>query len=276
MKRLFEKGLAVAAWVALVLLLARLVAAGVEYFLPPLPSLECRSTQPPSRDNYPFARAFGLKSVPRKVSKPAAPRPARPVSLEGYELTMTAVGEPSMAIIVHNRKSRLLSVGESIDGFRLEEVYTDRVKLKKRGREYWLTMKTKKKGYTPSARSVKKRSAKSSDLAEQIRREGDTVYIPRELLDEFRDVKKIFKYIAIKPIYRNNKLIGFGVSKVKRGSVFDKMGLRKRDIIQKIDGEPLTSETQAFKYFNKINELSSLTLTIKRGSEEKEMHYEIF
>ncbi|WP_456450441.1 PDZ domain-containing protein [Hydrogenimonas sp.] len=275
MKRLFERLLPLLVWLALAAVGARLAAVAVEFFLPPLPALECRGETPRSRADYPFAKAFGLEApaLSRPSKKPAS-RPRKVVSLSGYQLTMTAVGEPSMAIVVKGSKSKLLSVGESVDGFRLEEVYTDRVKFVKQGTEYWLSMK-KKKGLAPAPTRTR-RTKKSANYAEQIRQEGDTYYIPRELLEEFRDVKKIFKYIAIKPIYRNNKLVGFGVSKIKRGSVFAKMGLRKRDIIQKINGEELTSETQAFKYFNQINELSSLTMTIKRGSEEKELHYEIF
>ena len=274
MKRLFEKMLSPLLWTALTVTLAWLCAAVAALFLPPLPTTECRSETPKTRAHYPFARVFGLKSPAVKKEK-SAKRPARQVSLRGYQLTMTAVGNPSMAMIVRNGKSKLLSVGETIDGFRLEKVYTDRVELSRDGTEYWLSMKKKGTSAYRAAPTARKK-ARPSAYAEQIRREGDTFYIPRELLDEFHDVRKIFKYISIKPIYRNNRLTGFGVSNVKRGSVFDKMGLRKRDIITKINGETLTSETQAFKYFNKINELGSLTMTVKRGSEEKEMHYEIF
>jgi len=273
MKRLFERISPILIGLFMTVLAAKLSALFVDVFLPPVPTLECRIQSAHTKEHYPFAKAFGLKSTAHKPGQTV--RHAPQISLKGYELSMTAVGKPSMAIIVHHGKSKLLTVGESIDGFRLSEVYTDRVKLIKSGREYWLSMKKAKSSATV-AKSAGKERVKPSDLAEQIRQEGDTYYIPRELLDEMHDVKKIFKFIAIKPIYRDNKLIGFGVSSIKKGSVFDKMGLRKRDIIEKINGNPLSSETDAFKYFNKINELSALTLTIKRGSERKELHYEIF
>ncbi|WP_201353976.1 type II secretion system protein N [Hydrogenimonas urashimensis] len=273
MKRRFDKLLPAAVWLGIFLFGAKLGALVAEMFLPPLPQLECQSALSHPKERYPFAEAFGLKSSSARP-KPSS-RPAPKVSLRGYQLTMTAIGEPSMAIIVHQRKSRLLTVGETIDGFRLTEVYTDRVKLVKNGQSYWLTMKKSKSSIRTRPRpSV--RGSRPSAYTEQIRHEGDTYYVPRELLEEMHDIKKIFKYISLKPIYRNNKMVGFGIAKVKKGSVFDKMGLRKRDIIEKIDGSPLTSETEAFKYFNKINELSSLSLTIKRGSEHKELHYEIF
>ncbi len=54
------------------------------------------------------------------------------------------------------------------------------------------------------------------------------------------------------------------------------MGLKKRDIIEKIDSKPIKSESDAFAYFNRLEQLNSLSLTIKRGKESKELKYEIF
>ncbi len=275
MKRHFDKLAPLAVWLLIIVLAAKLGALVVDAFFPPVPSLECTERPSHKKEKYHFAKAFGLESGTHKPATSTRPAP-KPVSLRGYQLTMTAVGEPSMAIIVHNRKSKLLTVGESIDGFRLTEVYKDRVKLTKNGQEYWLMMKKSKSSISTRTRTSHVKRSSPSAYAEQIRREGDTYYVPRELLEEMHDIKKIFKYITLKPIYREHKMVGFGVSKVKKGSVFDKMGLHKRDIIEKINGSPLTNETEAFKYFNQINELSSLTLTIKRGSEQKELHYEIF
>jgi type II secretion system protein C len=269
----FRAWIPAATYVAVLILSAKLVALGIDAFLPPAATIECKSPLSFPKYDYPFVRAFGLTTKqPEKRKRAAAPRPE--ATLKGYTLTMTAVGTPSMAIIVHNRKSKLLSVGESIDGFRLEEVYTDRVKLVKNGRDYWLSMKKSKSGIATIV--SRKKKPKSGELIEQIRQEGNTYYVPRELLTQMHDLKKIFQYIAISPVYRDNKLVGFGVANVKKGSVFDKMGLRKRDIIEKVDGKPITDEGDAFKYFNNINALDSLSLTIKRGSERKELHYEIY
>jgi len=269
---------AVATSVSLILLLllgAKLTATAIDAFLPPLPQLECKSELKRPNETYRFASAFGLKSgPPAATERPATTR--KQVSLKGYLLSMTAIGTPSMAIIVKNGKSRLVSVGEEMDGFKLEEVYTDRVKLSKNGREYWLGMKKKRGTETIEAKTGKRGKKPESEIIEQVRREGDTFFVPRELLSEMHDLKKIFRYISINPLYRENKLVGFAVSNVKKGSVFDKMGLKKRDIIEKIDGKPIKSESDAFAYFNKLEQLNSLSLTIKRGKESKELKYEIF
>ncbi len=252
---------------------AKIAALTIDAFFPPIPKLECRSDLKKPNDTYTFASAFSLKSAQAKKSAAAPLR--KEESLKGYTLTMTAVGTPSMAIVVKNGKSKLLSVGDEIDGFRLAEVYIDRVKFTKNGRGYWLSMK-KNPTATISPTTKKKSRSAAQELLQQVRREGDTVYIPRELLHEMHDLKKIFKYISINPVYKDNKLAGFGISNVKKGSVFDKMGLRKLDIIEKIDGKPIKSESDAFAYFNRLEQLNSLSLTVKRGKESKELKYEIF
>ena len=275
MRSRFEAMATPVSLILLLLLCAKLTAVVVDAFLPPLPRLECRSEIEKPSYTYRFASAFGLKSAPAATTK--SPAPARKqVSLKGYTLSMTAIGTPSMAIIVKNGKSRLVSVGEKIDGFRLEEVYTDRVKLSKSGREYWLGMKKKESAETIKTGVREKTKKPERELIEQVRREGDTFFVPRELLSEMHDLKKIFRYISINPLYRENKLVGFAVSNVKKGSVFDKMGLKKRDIIEKIDGKPIKSESDAFAYFNRLEQLNSLSLTIKRGKESKELKYEIY
>ncbi|WP_457594416.1 PDZ domain-containing protein [Hydrogenimonas sp.] len=272
----FENLLPKLAFIAAIVLIAKATSLVFDAFMPPLPKLECKEAVAKLPGQYRFASAFGLKSATRKSAAKKAPA-KKTVSLKGYTLTMTAVGEPSMALIERKGKSRFVTVGGTIDGFRLEEVYTDRVKLTKNGREYWLSMK--KSGTSAlAAPPKKKKSGKkgAEKYVEQIRREENTYFVPRELLHEMHDIKKIFRYIAISPVYRENKLVGFGVSNVKKGSVFDKMGLKKRDIIEKIDGKPIKSESDAFQYFNRLEQLNSLSLTIKRGKERKELKYEIF
>ncbi len=255
----------------LLVLGAKITALVIDALLPPVPRLECISEVKKPSGVYHFASAFGLKSAPAHGKSVSVVH--RQEFLKGYILSMTAIGNPSMAIIVKNGKGKLVSVGEKIDGFRLDEVYTDRVKLSKNGRKYWLSMK--KRTTTSTVNTAIKRK-RVQELVEQVRQEGDTYFIPKELLSEMNDIKKIFRYIKINPVYKNGKLIGFGISDIKRGSVFDKMGLQKRDIIEKIDGNPIKSEADAFRYFNRLEELNSLTLTIKRGKRSKELNYEIF
>ncbi len=273
----FENSLPKLAFVAAIVLFSKAAALLLDAFMPPLPKLECTYETAKFPTEYRFASAFGLKTATRKAVETKSPA-KKSVTLKGYVLTMTAVGKPSMALIAHKGKSRFVTVGERIDGFKLEEVYTDRVKLTKNAQEYWLKMKKRSATATLSTPAKKRKRGKTGaeKYVDQIRREENTYFIPRELLHEMHDLKKIFRYIAISPVYRENRLVGFGISNVKKGSVFDKMGLKKRDIIEKIDGKPIKSESDAFEYFNRLEQLNSLSLTIKRGKESKELKYEIF
>jgi len=280
MLRRFEPLLPTMTWLFLIIVTAKLTALIVDAFLPPVAHLTCQIEAPKITQHYPFTQAFGLKEKQTKTTHtPIIQKPKAPVvSLKGYKLLMTAVGSPSMALINYHGKNHLLSVGESINGFKLINVATDRIQLEKAGTIYWLSMKQEKskRSSISVTRKDKKVQPTQNRLVEQIRQEGDTYYIPKELVDEMHNIKKIFKYIAINPIYKEHKLTGFAITHVKHGSVFDHMGLRKRDIIEAINGKPLTNEGDAFKYFNQISTLNQLSLTIQRGSERKELHYEIY
>ncbi len=280
MLRRFEPLLPTMTWLFLIIVTAKLTALMIDAFLPPVAHLTCQIEVPQATHHYPFTQAFGLKEKQtRTTHTPVIQKPKPPVvSLKGYKLLMTAVGSPSMALINYHGKNHLLSVGELINGFKLINVETDRIQLEKAGAIYWLSMKQDKSKRSSIRVTRKDKRSQPAEVAlvEEIRQEGGIYYIPKELVEEMHNIKKIFKYIAINPIYKEHRLKGFAITHIKPDSVFDRMGLRKRDIIEAINGKPLTNEGDAFKYFNQITTLNQLSLTIKRGSERKELHYEIY
>jgi general secretion pathway protein C len=204
-------------------------------------------------------------------------------SLSGYRLLMTVVGKESMVLVAipGGKKNRFVSRGEMMDGFRLTEVGPDYAVFEKDGKSTILRMK--KEVYTPPLVKPKLSGKKEKNQVEsvfndQIQQEDGRIYIPKELLSKMNSLKEIFRRISIMPKRdkKGKKLEGFVITRVKKGSVFEKMGLRPRDIIVKVDGKPLQSEADAFAYFNRLSSLNALSLTIRRNNKEKVLKYEIY
>jgi general secretion pathway protein C len=74
----------------------------------------------------------------------------------------------------------------------------------------------------------------------------------------------------------NKKIVGFRVRKIKKNSMFSKLGLRKEDIITHVNDKPLKSYGDAFKIYYNIDNVKRLKLSIKRGNETKEIDYEVY
>jgi general secretion pathway protein C len=85
----------------------------------------------------------------------------------------------------------------------------------------------------------------------------------------------IYKNIGITDLKEGNKVVGFKISFVKRGSPFAKLGLKRGDIIKSVNGEEINSYNAAFNAYGNIKDVENLTLVIIRGKKEMELEYEI-
>ena len=123
----------------------------------------------------------------------------------------------------------------------------------------------------PMANRPKPKKAKVEPI-----REGDTTIIPKTLFNKYKgDYRAIRRNINAVPNMVNGKLNGFKISFVRRGSDFDKLGLKRGDIITAINGEELKDFSVPMRYFNNMDSLTAATITVKRGNETKELEYEV-
>ena len=85
---------------------------------------------------------------------------------------------------------------------------------------------------------------------------------------------KIWKDIGLAQYKNNGKADGFKVNFIKKGSDIEKLGLKRGDILKAVNAEPLNLSS-AMGFFNDINNLENLTLTVLRNGESKDLEYEI-
>jgi general secretion pathway protein C len=86
---------------------------------------------------------------------------------------------------------------------------------------------------------------------------------------------KIWRDISISQHRSNGKLDGFRINYVKKGSDFEKLGLRRGDILKAINAQELNSMGAAMEFYKEINNIENLTLTIERDGRSEELEYEI-
>lgn len=67
---------------------------------------------------------------------------------------------------------------------------------------------------------------------------------------------------------------GLVISRIKSGSIFEKIGLQNRDIILKINGNEITPLT-AMQLFNKLKRKKHFTIDIKRGESSRTFDYSV-
>ncbi len=78
----------------------------------------------------------------------------------------------------------------------------------------------------------------------------------------------------IVPSFKSGKAHGFKLFGVKPGSAYDRLGLKNGDVIEKVDGEPLSSPDKALAVFQRAQNQRSVTIEGWRGERPLSLTYE--
>jgi len=222
------------------------------------------------------------KAPPIKQSK-TKDKPKLPTISDMNGIKLLALYNASDALVVtvkKAKKTKVLSKGENIDGFVLNSAGPNYAIFIKNKKEFTLPLIEKNKNKNSAIKiikSSKSESQKESTDENIVENEyGEGKIVSRNLLNSYtKDIKKVWKDIGIVEYKVNNKLQGFKIDFVKKGSDFEKLGLRRGDLLQAVNGQELNSYKSAYSFYGEIKSIENLTLSIKRNNQEMELEYEI-
>ena len=220
-----------------------------------------------------LARKLPHKREPVRVANvKKAPPPL--VTMRGIKLLAIYKSKNTLVVtVLKNRKSEVLSKGEDIDGFKLVSGGEDYAIFKRDNREFRLSLQESKIKNPSSIQVVKESHNRDKKI---VKRDNGERVISKGLLTSYtKDIDKVWRDIGIGEHKKNGVLDGFVVNFVKRGSDFEKLGLKRGDILKSINGEELNSYNSAFSFYKEIENIDSLTLGIVRNNREMELEYEI-
>lgn len=220
----------------------------------------------PKYQTYRLIDAFKLKTN-KEVIKKEVVKNATPIS--NMILKGVYKGENGGFIIVSLKdnptKENIVGIGENFQGYKLTEIYPKKVIFERDGKEFVLYMQNKKDNKeTNYITTVNDNVPKKISIT-------DVNYYTNNF-------DKIFENIKINDVRKDGKLKGFVIQDIKKNSIFDRIGLKKGDVIIKVNDKPLRSYGDAFYFYNlvKKRKISSLKLTILRNKEKKDIEYEIY
>ncbi|MEA1879132.1 MAG: PDZ domain-containing protein [Campylobacterota bacterium] len=234
---------------------------------------------------------YRVKLTPNKIAAPRVKQPKVVVKKDGdiKEIKLLALYNDSKVTIVtvmHKKKTKVLSRGDNINGFVLENGGIDFANFSKNAKTYKVFLyspKGKSKssiseaGTKPVPTEEKKKDEKPKNELGDVRDAGDHKIIDRSLLDHYaKNMKDIYKDVGIGEVKSaENGLEGFRITFVRKSSPFAKLGIERNDVIKSINGQAITSYNAAFGVYKNIKNVENLTLVVKRGNEEMELEYEI-
>jgi len=156
-------------------------------------------------------------------------------------------------ILSKNNKNYFVDLNGTINGYKLVNITQTGAVFKKGSKFYTVSFKNLKPATT------------------SYRSEPKVFSIERNELEKYkRDFSKIWKEIGIIKTKE-----GYLITYVKPKSVFEKIGLKKGDIILEINGIELKSDKDAWRAYNSVDKYDFVNLKIKRKNRIKVLHYEI-
>jgi len=243
--------------------------------------VETKSSIKPLYYHYSLAsKKLEPKVVTKAQSKPKPKPKPKPQEIKKFILTgIYNSKEKKLIALKYLNKNYVLQLGEELAKYKFIKLFPTYAIFSKDGQEFKLQLyKNGQKNSKAIAPAPSQTVAKPDKKAtkNQIKREGDTTYIPKSLFNKYKNnFREIQKNIGVIPNMTNGKLDGFKITFVRKGSDFDKLGVKRGDIIKAVNGEPLDNMKVPMQLFSNLDSLTAATIIIQRGNETKELNYEI-
>lgn len=204
-----------------------------------------------------------------------------PIKLRGVLVVGDGKDSRSTATLEMSGKAGVYAVkGEEkiSPGVELLEVQPDRIIISNQGRlEYAELLEEGVSIFGPPSETVAAKSTgkEVKSDTDSFMKEGNKIIIDqREVENALANLAQLYTEIRLIPNVVDGQVDGFKVLSVKPGSVFTKLGLKRGDILSRINGIQL-DVSNGFEVFNQLKDQKNFALDITRGGEKRTFEYEI-
>jgi len=97
----------------------------------------------------------------------------------------------------------------------------------------------------------------------------------RHLQSQMRNFSTLLSQARVTPHFTNKKADGFIISEIVKGSLYEEIGLKNGDVIQKVNGESVTSAEQAMRMYRELQNSTFIDVEINRGGSLQQVSYSI-
>lgn len=157
-------------------------------------------------------------------------------------------------------EQRLFKEGEMVLNAEIEKVYRDKVLLNVEGKKQVLVME--KYQSRSLSGGIRRRARQPVNLTRTIRR--------KKIDQSLANINKVIEQALIRPSAN-----GMVISRIKRGSIFQYLGLRNGDIIDRVNGRRIRSVDDALAFYDSMKSADRVSLALKRRGRPYRINYRI-
>ncbi len=166
-------------------------------------------------------------------------------------------GKNGFIIIEDKGKTHFIDLGQKYKGYKLIKINSDSAIFEKNSKHFKIEFD---------------RSKIESNFYKKIEQSfPKKIKINKKTYLEYKnDLLKVWENIGIIKI--NN---GYMITYIKPKSIFDKIGLKRGDIILEVNGRELKNDEDAWDLYKNADKFKEFEIKVKRNNKEKVLYYEV-
>jgi general secretion pathway protein C len=218
------------------------------------------------------ANLFGQADV--TTGQGMSPSSILPTSLNLVLTGVMAGGANSFAFIsINGANESSFGLGDEIlSGATLHAVYADRVILRRGGVLESLALKDNLA--LPEGAIVTSPQYRNDAPLAGIRGNGSNFTVERDTLTQQMQKPEFLSQALIVP----NAGGGFMVREIQAGSIYEKLGVHKGDVIRSVNGQPINNMEEVMKLYQQlggVNQVDNVAIEVTRGGQTESLQYNI-
>jgi general secretion pathway protein C len=119
--------------------------------------------------------------------------------------------------------------------------------------------------------------APAGNAATGVKRMSDGKYMvdQREMLASTENMSQILTQARALPYMEQGKTVGFRISEIAPGSIYEKIGLQNGDVIQKVNSQEVDDPAKFFQLYQGLRTERFIAIDLIRGGARQTLNYEI-
>jgi general secretion pathway protein C len=113
--------------------------------------------------------------------------------------------------------------------------------------------------------------------SEGVKKVSDSKYMvdQREMLASTENMSQILTQARALPYMEQGKTVGFRISEITPGSIYEKIGLQNGDVIQKVNSQEVDDPAKFFQLYQGLRTERFIAIDLIRGGARQTLNYEI-
>jgi general secretion pathway protein C len=234
----------------------------------------------PLTDYYGMTRRNLFAAVPATEPSGSAAPGATATSLRLVGTGRRGVERFAIVEDLAAKRQEVVRVGDPLGGGKVASIGWRRMVIERSSGNEVLTVAPDQA--PPGADAARATAAATTTTAaaasdEQIRKIGEDRYLvaQAEVDHSLENLSELFTQLRAVPNVEGGQTNGFKVFAIRRGSLFQKIGLENNDVIQRVNGTDLNDPTRAMALFQELQGQTRLTVDVVRGGQPRTLTYEI-